>query len=213
MSGASKGPEDRLRLVLEGVGWESYTKNKIARFRDKPGTWWLHPSLNVWAKARNFQVRRFKDCWLEKIGRYVLEHQLARVTGQVVITVTYYFPTARPRDIDNYTPKFIMDALKQHLLDDDNSEVVTELRVKLAVDKLRPRTEIDIGISQESFAALLGLIPPAAAEAMRRDDKAIETHAAAEATGGEQPWTKPGHAAVLMGRNVPTYDPDRKSVV
>jgi Holliday junction resolvase RusA-like endonuclease len=203
MSGANEPREDRLRLVLDGVGWEAYVRNKTFRFRPKPKTWWLHPSLNTWAKMRNFQVRRLKECWRQRIGLYVLERNLGRVSGQVTVTVTYFFPDARPRDIDNYTPKFIMDALKEHLLDDDNSEVVTELRVRLCIDKARPRTEIEITVSQQALLDLIGASPDERA-ALRRQEQAIEAHARAEATGG-QAFVKMQREET-WGTRVPTFD-------
>ena len=61
--------------------------------------------------------------------------------------VTYY-PTNRSHDIDNSTPKFIIDGLVESgLLVDDDIKHVTKLTLQCFVDLKNPRTEITIVIT------------------------------------------------------------------
>lgn len=58
---------------------------------------------------------------------------------------TTYFKTNRRHDVDNTSPKFILDGLADSgfILDDD-SKHLTSLTLKCDVDKENPRTEIEV---------------------------------------------------------------------
>lgn len=58
------------------------------------------------------------------------------------VTLCYYFADRRRRDPDNYSGKFILDALvREGVLVDDSFNCVT-LHLEAAVDRENPRTEI-----------------------------------------------------------------------
>jgi len=61
------------------------------------------------------------------------------------LVFTTYFNTNRRHDVDNTCPKFILDGLCESgfIIDDDSTHVL-KLTLMCAVDKDRPRTEIDI---------------------------------------------------------------------
>lgn len=65
--------------------------------------------------------------------------------AQAVVTILYYFKDNRRHDPDNYSGKMILDPLvKEGVIVDDSFDVI-ELRVKKGgVDKLNPRTEIEV---------------------------------------------------------------------
>ena len=70
---------------------------------------------------------------------------MPKFEGRVNVAIRYYFKNKMRKDIDNYTPKFIMDGLVDSgLIEDDNSEVVKNLSVGIFYDKYNPRTEIII---------------------------------------------------------------------
>lgn len=67
-----------------------------------------------------------------------------RPLGHAVVTLRYFFPDRRRRDPDNYSGKFILDALvREGVLADDSFRCVT-LRLEAETDKENPRTEVII---------------------------------------------------------------------
>ena len=103
----------------------------------------LHPSINVWKNWHYMRYNKEKQRWMTMI--WALTRGTSRIEGKVDVTVTYYFKTKARHDIDNYTPKMIMDGLVEAgIIQDDNSDVVVSLTVKLLYDKANPRTEIEI---------------------------------------------------------------------
>ena len=113
-----------------------------------PGGIWLQipeipPSLNVWQNWHPMKRHRYKK---ELAGAIKLLALAAGRPGYRLATVQiiYYFPDARPRDIiDNYCPKFLMDALvNAGILDDDRSGWVEVPRPESRMDRKKPRTEV-----------------------------------------------------------------------
>ena len=102
----------------------------------------LHPSLNEWAIKWHYRKRyREKKRWETMVGW--IAKRTPPMIGTVDIVTTYYFPTKRARDRDNYAPKFIMDALvKAGIIEDDNCNVINDQRVVIDYDKKNPRTEV-----------------------------------------------------------------------
>ncbi len=64
---------------------------------------------------------------------------------KALVKISYFFKDNHGRDPDNYSGKMILDPLvKEKVLKDDNFDVVTLQLDKGGVDKLNPRTEIEI---------------------------------------------------------------------
>lgn len=102
----------------------------------------IHPSLNAWSRWHWTKVRRESERW-----KWLIRAAASRVkpcVRPVVVTVTYFFPTRRRHDFDNYAPKFILDGLKGCLIPDDSSDVIEELRLRFRHDRKHPRTEITL---------------------------------------------------------------------
>ena len=60
--------------------------------------------------------------------------------------ITYY-KTNRRHDIDNGTPKFLLDGLSESgFIVDDDSKHITKLIMECYVDKENPRTEITVNV-------------------------------------------------------------------
>ena len=58
---------------------------------------------------------------------------------------TTYYSTNRRHDVDNSTPKFILDGFSESgLISDDDSTHLKKLTLICNVDKDNPRTEIEV---------------------------------------------------------------------
>ena len=107
----------------------------------------VHPdplySLNRAEPSTYQQVRKF---WFTCIQKTIQENEkkLAglKTFARALVWITIFFPDARVRDVDNFTAKFINDALValRVLEDDDHSRVAMILEGR--VDRDNPRTEI-----------------------------------------------------------------------
>lgn len=103
----------------------------------------IHPSINTWKNWHFFRYNKEKKRWSDMI--YLLTRKTPGIEGKAAITIDYYFKTKARHDIDNYAPKFLMDGLvNAGIIEDDHSEIVTSLTVKMLYDKTNPRTEIVI---------------------------------------------------------------------
>jgi Holliday junction resolvase RusA-like endonuclease len=103
------------------------------------------PSLNVWKNWHWAKQGRHKEQLTQDLR--FLWHRIARPAPleKARIGVVHYFPTSRRRDEDNYTPKFLGDALKgAGFIAEDNSEVLTWLKPIFRKDASAWRTEIFI---------------------------------------------------------------------
>ena len=109
----------------------------------------IPPSLNVifnwhWA-VRNKEKIRWAAMIYYEINNLKRRNQLpTKIYGKVSIKIIYYFKTKANHDYDNYSGKFIMDGLKNIIIEDDNQNIVTELTHRFEYSKENPRTEIFI---------------------------------------------------------------------
>lgn len=109
-----------------------------------------HPSLNWYITANNLQVNNTKQHWkqlmimiLENLGLCDM-----KITHCEIKYITY-FPTARAHDLDNITPKFILDGLVEGgLLVDDNNRCIQSLTTQAKYDKTNPRIELWIIVNE-----------------------------------------------------------------
>lgn len=115
-----------------------------------PGGIWVRipeipPSMNVWMKWRPLKQHNYKQDLTTAIKLLALAANLPEYR-LATVEIIYYFPEKRTRDlIDNYCPKFLMDALvKGGLLEDDRSDWVEVPRPRAVVDRAGPKTEIFI---------------------------------------------------------------------
>lgn len=84
----------------------------------------VHPSLNVWVNWHWGKRRNERDIWDLLIKNVWREALKVKFKGMVKVSICYYVKSDRVRDYDNWTPKFIMDALKKTFIIDDNMRVV-----------------------------------------------------------------------------------------
>ena len=91
-----------------------------------------HPTLNQWAITKHHYARhKLKKEWEELTIFSAKADHLKPVKGEVEVSLIYSHPwvsTKRKIDIDNFTPKFIMDALVTGgFIEDDSFNVVKKL--------------------------------------------------------------------------------------
>lgn len=105
----------------------------------------MPPSLNVWLNWHWAKQGRYKKELIAAVRGLVLAFKLPRYY-RATVQIIYYHQTQRRRDpVDNYAPKFLMDALvKGGVLLDDNGDLVKVPSVGMEFDAVSPRTEVFI---------------------------------------------------------------------
>jgi len=83
----------------------------------------VHPSLNVWTKMHHMKRYQLKKEWEHMVNIIAKKEKLPFIKKPVEIFITYYHPR-KTVDLDNYTPKFICDALKSYFTDDNITNLV-----------------------------------------------------------------------------------------
>lgn len=114
-----------------------------------PGGVWLQipevpPSLNVWMRWHWAKQAKYKKNLTEAVKALALAMRLPR-HKRAVVQVIYYFGTERHRDADNMAPKFLLDALVQGgMLEDDRAEWIELPEPGFEVAPGKVRTEVFI---------------------------------------------------------------------
>jgi len=96
----------------------------------KKGSWHfdipdVHPSLNTWTRMHFHLRNNLKHDWETMTVMAARQSGLPKITSPVSVYLIYHHPRKNV-DLDNYTPKFILDGLKQFFVD-DNIEHVQKL--------------------------------------------------------------------------------------
>lgn len=114
-------------------------------------TSFMHPSLNEilnmhWAKrsevrdACHFSIIE-ATTWM----RPLQPDKNGIFKKKVIITLRYFFPTKAKHDYNNYSGKYIFDALvKEGIIADDSDKEIAEMHIEFGHDKNNPHTEIII---------------------------------------------------------------------
>ena len=111
---------------------------------------YLPPSLNKWSRMHWAEARQIKKQWehdiyYESYKYYELRDKAIYPLTKAKVRIKFYFKDKRIRDKDNYTPKFILDALvKAGILQDDNADAIGQTEIIFGFDKTDPRTEIEV---------------------------------------------------------------------
>ena len=104
----------------------------------------IPPSNNKFKGRQNhWEYRELKKQW-EQLVYLMCRPRPPKPLENVVVKITYYFPTRIRHDPDNYSGVFILDGLvKAGILKDDSFGCIT-LILDGKHDKEHPRTEIEI---------------------------------------------------------------------
>lgn len=102
------------------------------------------PSLNVWKRWHWAKQKRFLDRLTYSIG--LLAIRLGKPSfDKARVEVVHYHRIRNRHDPDNYTPKFLLDALRYAgVLIEDNSKVLELPEPKFETDREAWRTEVYI---------------------------------------------------------------------
>ncbi|MGF6375117.1 hypothetical protein M2140_000151 [Clostridiales Family XIII bacterium PM5-7] len=105
-----------------------------------------HPTLNWYMTANNMSANNVKQHWKNLIFNIANEMSFADMgIEKCEIQYKTYFKTNRLMDLDNITPKFILDGLVHaNVLVADDYKHITKLTTEADVDKSNPRIEMVI---------------------------------------------------------------------
>ena len=82
----------------------------------------VHPSLNSWGGKHWTKRNELHHYWRDMTFYAAKKAGLPKLKEPVEVFLTYYHPRTNV-DLDNYTPKFIMDGLKLFFIDDSIAHV------------------------------------------------------------------------------------------
>lgn len=137
----------RIKLVIDQDVVDKYTKyyfSQHPKAYKPPIKQPYHESINVWMIMKRAAMNALKGKWKDFI-KWFVDYKGYTNLGieQCEIEFITYYGNERPHDIDNSTPKFILDGLRDSgMIVDDCSKNVTKLTLQCFSDVKRPRTEI-----------------------------------------------------------------------
>lgn len=142
---------EHIKLIIDGKTLEAYEKHYFAihtRARKKPIANPYHESINVWMIMKRPAMNALKQRWKDFIVWFIDNQGYSNLRIEKCdLSFFAYYPNHRRHDVDNSCPKFILDGLVESgFLVDDDSEHLTTLTLRCAVDPKHPRTEIDVFI-------------------------------------------------------------------
>ena len=102
-----------------------------------------HESINAWMIMKRPMMNALKQKWKDFIRWFVSEEGYSNLhIDRCEVYQTVYYPNNRRHDIDNSTPKFIIDGfVDSGMLVDDDCRHILRLDLQCDVDTERPRTE------------------------------------------------------------------------
>jgi len=105
----------------------------------------IPPSNNEFmGNSHSFRVYKAKKEEWHWLIKAAIHQKPSKPFSHAAVSITYFFPDKRRRDPDNYSGKFILDALvKEKVIMDDSFDVIT-LSLNAETDRYNPRTEIEI---------------------------------------------------------------------
>jgi len=114
------------------------------RAKNKPIKNPYHESINQWMVMKRAMMNALKQKWKDFIKWFVEEQGYSNLhIEKCEISQKIYYPNHRRHDVDNSTPKFILDGLVESgMIVDDDSLHVTKLILECDVDTDNPRTEL-----------------------------------------------------------------------
>lgn len=102
-----------------------------------------HPPINEWKSWHWRKYNAEKKRWREMILPFTRTMYHVAIGSRVAVEVVFRFPDHRRHDPDNYSPKFILDALVAgKVLPDDDCRVVRKLLVECLTGCAYPGTSV-----------------------------------------------------------------------
>ena len=108
----------------------------------------LHPSRNITERTHPLKRNKQKNKFMNDVAMEIKAQGLVKFEGQVKIFVDLCFKNKLRRDIDNYSPKWLLDALvKSEVILDDNKNIIPESPSLMMFDN-EPEAEMVIKIEE-----------------------------------------------------------------
>lgn len=126
--------------------YEEYYFSIHKKATKKPIAHPYHESINVWMIMKRPMMNALKQKWKDFIVWFIEDQGYTNLhIEKCEMSFSTYYPSTRRHDVDNSTPKFILDGFVQSgFVVDDDSEHITALTLRCFSDPKRPRTEITI---------------------------------------------------------------------
>lgn len=88
----------------------------------------VYPSRNITENMNPLKRGKLKEKFMEDVRMEILNQLgIVRFLGQVKIAIDLCFTNKRRRDLDNFSPKWLLDALvKCGIILDDNKDIIPE---------------------------------------------------------------------------------------
>lgn len=142
---------DEIRFKITNKTLDDYEKYyflKHPKARKRPISTPYHPSMNTWMIMKRPMMNGLKQKWKEFVVWLIENQGYSNLhIKRCEMYFTTYYKTNRRHDVDNSTPKFILDGFSEcGFLDDDDFTHLEKLTLKCAVDVNNPRTEIVVKI-------------------------------------------------------------------
>lgn len=142
-----------IKMVIDNDVLEKYENHYFSihtKAKKKPIAHPYHESINTWMIMKRPMMNALKQKWKDFIVWFVEDKGYTNLRiDRCEITQTVYYPNNRRHDIDNTTPKFILDGLVQSgIIVDDDSLHIEKLTLMCKIDKSHPRTELSIKIKE-----------------------------------------------------------------
>lgn len=140
-----------IKLVIDDSvldRYEQYYFSVHPKAQRKPIPFPYHESINAWMIMTRPMMNALKQRWKSFIRWFVEEQGYTNLRIKTCeISQKIYYPNNRRHDIDNSTPKFVLDGLVESgmIIDDDNKHI-TKLTLECGTDIEHPRTEITIKV-------------------------------------------------------------------
>lgn len=142
-------PMRQIRLVIDNdtlTRYEEYYFSIHKRATKKPIAQPYHESINVWMIMKRPMMNALKQRWKDFIVWFIEDQGYTNLRiEKCELKVSTFYSNNRRHDVDNSTPKFILDGLVQSgFVVDDDSEHITSLTLMCFSDMEHPRTEITV---------------------------------------------------------------------
>lgn len=139
----------QIRLVIDNdtlTRYEEYYFSIHKRATKKPIAQPYHESINVWMIMKRPMMNALKQRWKDFIVWFIEDQGYTNLRiEKCELKVSTFYSNNRRHDVDNSTPKFILDGLVQSgFVVDDDSEHITSLTLMCFSDMEHPRTEITV---------------------------------------------------------------------
>lgn len=131
--------------------YEKYYFKQHPKARKKPIQNPYHPSINEWMVMKRSMMNALKQKYKDFIIWFIENQGYTNLhIKQCEMIFTTYYKTNRRHDVDNTTPKFILDGFAESgFIIDDDWKHLRQITLQCSVDNNNPRTEITVLIMEE----------------------------------------------------------------